>query len=252
MTKDCQQYDLFFKFIKTYSPVGFKGIDRQDHIIMALEEIMKNNNQFFLIFDMIRMKVEFTSQGSTQMLGIKPEDISPYHFKEATHPDDLKRNELGIAKLFNIAHELFVAKKGEMLISTNFRFRNITGNYSNQLVQCYLFHTAIPYDTVYMININTDIDWCKKLKHGYHYYLGNDLSYFRYPDEELLMKGNIFSDREFEIIKLIHTGLSSEQISSKLFLSKYTVDTHRRNILVKTGKDHISSLIYDLESQGML
>ena len=98
------------------------------------------------------------------MLGIKPEDLTPYHFKEATHPDDLKRNELGIAKLFKTAHELFVAKKGEMLISTNFRFRNITGNYSNQLVQCYLFYKAAPYETVYMLHINTDIDWCKNCK----------------------------------------------------------------------------------------
>ncbi len=120
---------MFFEFIETYSPVGFRGIDRQDPLILALEEMMKNNNQFFCVFDMIHMKIEFTSQRSLQMLGIKPEDLTPYHFKEATHPDDLKRNELGIAKLFKIAHELFVAKKGEMLISTNFRFRNLTGNY---------------------------------------------------------------------------------------------------------------------------
>jgi hypothetical protein len=213
MINDNQRYDLFFEFIKTFSPVGFKGIDRQDPLILALEELMKINNQFFLVFDHINMKIEFTSQRSLQMLGIKPEVLTPYHFKEATHPDDLKRNELGLAKLFKIAHELFVVKKGEMLISTDFRFRNITGNYSNQLVQCYLFYKEPPLDTVYMININTDIDWCKKMKHGYHYYLGNDMSYFRYPDEEMLMKGNIFTDREFEILRLTKSGLISEQIA---------------------------------------
>jgi hypothetical protein len=252
MDKSYRNYNMFFKFIETYSPVGFQGIDKQDPLILSLEEMMKNNNQFFLVFDMIRMKMNFTSQRSIQMLGIQPEDISPYHFKEATHPDDLKRNELGIAKLFKTAHELFVEKKGEMLISTNFRFRNITGNYSNQLVQCYLFYVPGVHNAVYMLNINTDIEWCKKLRNGYHYYVGNDLSYFRYPDEELLLTGNIFSDREFEVLRLIHSGLNSEQIAEKLFLSKYTIDTHRRNMLVKTGKDHISSLIYDLESQGLL
>ena len=92
-------------------------------------------------------------------------------------------------------------------------------------------------NTVYMININTDISWFKKIKHGFHYYVGNDLSYFRYPDEKLLMTGNIFSDREFEIIKLIKEGFDSEQIAEKLFLSKHTVNTHRKNILDKTGKD---------------
>jgi hypothetical protein len=249
---DYSPYDLFLEFKKTYSPVGFIGIDRRDPLIVSLEEMMKLNNQFLAVFDMIRMKNEFASQGSIQLIGIKPDDLTSYHFKEATHPDDLKRHELGLVKLFKMAHELFVAKKGEQLMSENLRKRNITGNYSNQLIQCYLFYCRVPYDTVYNIHINTDISWCKKIKHGFHYYVGNDLSYFRYPDEELLMTGNILTDREFEIIKLIHSGLNSDQISEKLFLSKYTIDTHRRNILGKTGKAHLSDVIYDLKEQGLL
>jgi len=252
MVEDYRQYKLIFEFIETYASVGYKGIDRQDPLILALEEMMKINNQFFLIFDMIRMKVEFTSKRSHELLGIKPGDLTPYHFKEATHPDDLQRHELGITKLFKLAHELFVAKKGEMLVSTNFRFRNITGDYSNQLVQCYCFYNGAPNETVYMININTDLEWYKNLTHGYHYYLGSDLSYFRYPDKELLLKGNIFTDREFEIIKLIQSGLNSEQIAAKQFVSTFTVNTHRRNILEKTGKANISEVIYDLEEQGLL
>ena len=190
---DYSPYDLFLEFKKTYSPVGFKGIDRRDPLIVSLEEMMKLNNQFLAVFDMIRMKTEFASQGSIQMIGIKPEDLTSYHFKEATHPDDLKRHELGLVKLFKIAHELFVAKKGEQLMSENLRKRNITGNYTNQLIQCYLFYCGVPYDTVYNIHINTDISWCKKIKHGFHYYVGNDLSYFRYPDEELLHNRAILS-----------------------------------------------------------
>jgi DNA-binding CsgD family transcriptional regulator len=252
MIKDHLKYNLFFEFIKTYSLVGFKGIDRQDPLILALEEMMKINNQFFLVFDMLNMKIEFTSNRSLQMLGIIPKDLTPYHFKEATHFDDLKRNELGIAKIFKIAHELFVAKKGEMLISSNFRFRTITGTYSNQLVQIYLFYKAVPNETVYMLNINTDIDWCRNFKNRFHYYTGNDLSNFRYPDEELLRKTHSFTEREFDIIKLIHAGLNSEQIAKNLFVSTFTINTHRRNILDKTGKVHISDVIYDLTELGLL
>jgi len=252
MIKDHRQYDLFFEFIETYSLVGFKGINRHDPLVLALEEMMKSNNQFLSVFDMLRMKTEFVSQGCIQMLGINPEDLTSYHFKEATHPDDLKRHELGLVKMFKIAHELFVAKKGEMFISTNFRIRNSTGNYSNQLIQCYFFYSTVPDNTVYLININTDIDWCKKIKKGYHFYVGNDLSYFRYPDEELLMTGNVFTNREFEIIRMIKEGLESEQIAKKLFLSKHTVNKHRKNILDKTGKAHIAELIYDLQERGLL
>jgi DNA-binding CsgD family transcriptional regulator len=252
MVKDVPDYNLFFEFIKTFTPVGFKDIDQQNPLILALEEMMKNNNQFLCVFDMLSMKTLFVSQGCIKMLGVKPEELTSYHFKEATHPDDLKRQGLGLNKLFKIAHELFVAKKGEMLISSNYRYRIPDGNYINQLIQCYFFYSPDPNKTVYMINVRTDISWCRKIKRGFHYYLGNDLSYFRYPDEELLMTGNIFSDREFEIIKLVHEGFDSEQIAEKLFLSKHTVNTHRKNILGKSGKAHISDLIFHLENLGLL
>ncbi len=252
MAKGSGEYDLFFEFKKTYSSVGFKGIDRQDPLILALEEMMDRNNQYFAVFDMLHMKTLFVSQGSIKMLGVQPDDLTSYHLKEATHPDDLKRHELGIVKVFKIAHDLFVAKKGELLISSNFRLRIPGGNYLNQLVQCYLFFSPGPFETVYMIDLHTDISWCKKIKNGFHYYLGKDLSYFRYPDEELLMSGNIFTEREFEIIRLIKEGLDSERIAEKLFLSKYTVNTHRRNILHKTGKAQISDLIFFLEEYGLI
>jgi DNA-binding CsgD family transcriptional regulator len=252
MLQDHRQYHLFLEFKESYSLTGFKGIDRQDALILSLEEMMRNNNQYLAVFDMLHMKTLFVSQGCIKMLGVQPEDLTSYHFKEATHPDDLKRSELGLVKLFKIAHELFVAKKGEMVISSNFRMRTPERNYINQLVQGYLFFSLLPFKTVYMIHIHTDISWYKKMKHGYHYYVGNDLSYFRYPDEALLNTGIIFSDREFEIIRLIYSGLTSEQIAEKLFLSRHTVNTHRKNILDKTGKAHFSDLIYDLNERGLL
>jgi len=246
------KYSLFFKFIETYLPNGFIGIGREDTLMLQLEEFMENNDQFFYIGDAIQMKILFTSKRSTQLIGIAPEDLSLYHFMEATHPDDLQRLNLGRTKLIGRAQDIFIAKKGEILVSTNFKIRNSTGDYSNFLIQNYLFYASNPYRTVYLFKLHTRIDWCKKIKRGYHYYIGNDLRYFRYPDEELLNTGNVFSVREFEIIKLIEAGLSSEQIAEKLFISLYTVSTHRANILEKCGKLHISDLIYDLKERGML
>jgi DNA-binding CsgD family transcriptional regulator len=252
MVKADGQYNLFFEFIEAYSSSGFKGIDRHDPLVLLLDEMMNENNQYLAVFDMLHMKTLFVSQGSIKMLGVQPDDLTSYHLKEATHPEDLRRSELGLVKLFKTSHELFVAKKGEMVISSNFRMRIPGGNYINQLIQCYLFYCLVPAETVYMIHINTDISWFKKMKHGYHYYAGDDLSFFRYPDEELLMTGNIFSEREFEIIKLVQEGLDSEHIAEKLCLSRHTVNTHRKNILEKSGKAHISELIYDLHERGLL
>ena len=247
-----QDYDLFLRFIEKFSPTGFKGIDRNDPLILELEEMMADNNQFLYIADIIHMKVIFTSKRSINIIGIEPDEVSPFHFMEATHPNDIQRLNLGRATLIKKAQELYIAEKGNLLLSSSMRIRNPFGVYSNVLLQNYLFYTTIPYKTVFFLKIHTNIDWFRIIKNGYHYYIGKDLSFFKYPDKKMLMMGNVFSNREFEIIKLIGSGLSSEQIAAKIFASTNTVNTHRRNILKKTGKPHISELIYDLTERGIL
>ena len=46
---------------------------------------------------------------------------------------------------------------------------------------------------------------------------------------------SLLSTRELEILKMLIKGKTSKEISNSLFISKTTVDTHRRNILEKTG-----------------
>lgn len=45
------------------------------------------------------------------------------------------------------------------------------------------------------------------------------------------------SEREYEIMQLVEHGKTSKEIGEILFISKHTVDTHRRNILKKTSSD---------------
>ena len=252
MKNDSYSYDLFLKFIQTYSPTGFKGINSADPLLAELEELMEKNSQFFFVGDLLKMQIIYTSKKSIQMIGIKPEEVTPYHFREAVHPDDALRLGLGTTQLFKMTNQLLSEKNGDALLSTNFKMRSPVGHYTNLLVQCYIFYSDSPVKTVYLLQIFTDIEGTKKNKNVFHYYVGNDLSNLRYPDEELLKIGNPLSDREFEIIRLIETGLNSEQIAVKLFLSVHTVNTHRSNILEKTGKASIPELIYDLKERGLL
>lgn len=104
----------------------------------------------------------------------------------------------------------------------------------------------------FKLTLHTDVDWCHQLKGKFHYYCGEDLSKFRYPDDELLGLTNPLSNREFEIIKLLSHGMSSQEIAEKIFLSLHTVNTHRRNILQNTGHLRIQELVADLKDQGLL
>jgi len=53
----------------------------------------------------------------------------------------------------------------------------------------------------------------------------------------------LLTDRELQIIKLIAQELSNKQIAEQLFISKRTVETHRKNIFRKTDSKNIVGLI---------
>lgn len=245
-------YVLFHKFIETYSQNGFKELDSSDSLMQELELSMKKNNQFFFVGDIIQIKILFTSQRSSQIMGVDPEYITPYIFFEATHPDDLQQHSLARTHLFKLAQELYLAKKGSAILSTNLKIKDTNDKYNNLLFQCFLFYSENPIKTVYILQVHTVLDWRKYGKQLHHYYSGNDLSLFKYPDEELMHIGSVFTKREFEIIKLIELGLNSEQIAEKLFLSHFTVNAHRANILKKTQYASMSEVIHHLNLKGML
>ena len=245
-------YNLFFRFIEKFTPSGFQSIDRDDPLIIRIEEMTHRNNQFFHISDLVGGNLLFTSERSLQMTGIPPDELNPFHFFEVAHPDEVYKYASFRSKIINLANDLYIARKGSAILSINIRIRNSEGKYQEHVFQSYMFYTDIPFKTVFILQVHSNIESFKIKKHGYHYYAGNDLSYFRYPDEELLLKGYPLSSREFEVVRLASLGLQSDQIAEKLFLSVYTVNTHRRNILVKSGKSHISNLIYDLSRCGVL
>ena len=53
----------------------------------------------------------------------------------------------------------------------------------------------------------------------------------------------VLSEREMDVLLGICRGLSTQEIADQLFLSKRTVDTHRANILEKTGSKNTASLV---------
>ena len=51
------------------------------------------------------------------------------------------------------------------------------------------------------------------------------------------------SNREKQILFYISEGMSSKEIADKLFLSKNTVDTHRRNMIRKRSARSCTELV---------
>lgn len=66
-------------------------------------------------------------------------------------------------------------------------------------------------------------------------------------DEEVFL-----SDRELEIITQIALGLSTAEISEKLFISPHTVKTHRKNINFKLGIHNPAELLIFAKKKNLI
>ena len=58
--------------------------------------------------------------------------------------------------------------------------------------------------------------------------------------------------REIEIIQWIGHGLSTREIADKLFLSPFTVDTHRKNINSKLNVKNVGELLKVAREEGVI
>ena len=66
------------------------------------------------------------------------------------------------------------------------------------------------------------------------------------------IEGDIISDREKDILRLIQQGFDSPEIADKLFISLSTVHTHRKNMLARTGMKDVTGLLQIALSSGMI
>jgi len=62
----------------------------------------------------------------------------------------------------------------------------------------------------------------------------------------------MITKRESEILKLIADGLTNQEIADQLFISIFTVDTHRKNLLLKFNAKNTATLVKIVVSKGII
>jgi DNA-binding NarL/FixJ family response regulator len=65
------------------------------------------------------------------------------------------------------------------------------------------------------------------------------------------MKKYQLTKREVEIIKMIAKELTSKEIGESLFISEFTVSTHRRNIMKKLNSKNVAGLLKFARQHGL-
>jgi DNA-binding NarL/FixJ family response regulator len=60
------------------------------------------------------------------------------------------------------------------------------------------------------------------------------------------------TSREMEVLQLIAKGLTTSEIGEKLFLSKRTIEGHRKNLISKLGARNTATLIVKAVKEGLI
>jgi len=72
------------------------------------------------------------------------------------------------------------------------------------------------------------------------------------PSVEVDGKKINLSKRELGILELIAKGMTTDSIAEQLFISKHTVNSHRRNLNVKLGVSRPAELVSKAKSLGLI
>lgn len=72
------------------------------------------------------------------------------------------------------------------------------------------------------------------------------------PGQAGAMEAPVLTAREQEILKLIAAGITTRRIAEMLFLSKFTVENHRKNLLQKFQIKNVAGLISAANQHGLL
>jgi DNA-binding NarL/FixJ family response regulator len=85
-----------------------------------------------------------------------------------------------------------------------------------------------------------------------HSYFGNGVKELMNSRQVSGTTEPVITRRESEILKLIADGFTNQEIAEKLFISSSTVDSHRKNMLMKFNAKNTAALIKTVISKGII
>jgi DNA-binding NarL/FixJ family response regulator len=87
------------------------------------------------------------------------------------------------------------------------------------------------------------MDGIRRVYQGQDYFLKPVADEPSMTEDEAIVKQYKLTRRELEILELLRKEMTNKEISETLFLSVYTIETHRKNIMQKLGLKTPAALI---------
>lgn len=217
---------------------------------------------YYYVFDVTNSRFEHISENMKSILGYEPDEMDVASFIGKIHPNDIAFFLQCENRIIEFLKTLKPTQIPNYKFSYDYRIMADSGQYVRILQQVltidYDENTGSIFTT---LGIHSDISHIKSIQLGNrdsilsfiglngeksYTLINSDLS--SYSDEEL---ANL-SLREKQIVGCLLNGLKSQEIAENLFISKHTVDTHRRKILQKLNVIDTKALILKLSKTGWI
>ena len=239
----------------------YPKVEIEEHInkLIELDFYYPYNSTYYCITNTVHQSFEYVSKNFTACTGLSKEKMlagGMDYYWSLFHPEDI---DLWLKSLTNLMvftmSELTDEQRKRMSYTWNYRIKITDGSYVNivqnttplQFDETNKPIVGLAHYTVLDGNIKMDICASAKYLNDKNEY--ETLFYQNVSTSNLL--GNI-SNRERDVVRLIITKKTSDEISKKLNISKHTVDTHRRNILKKLDISSTFELINFFKNNPML
>lgn len=213
---------------------------------------------YYYIVNLPHVAIEFVSDAVKNVLGIgTTSDFNVEYILSNIHPDDLNRfiaYEQQVTAFFNALPPDKVLK---YKVSYDYRLRCADRSYKWILMQTITIQSDEKGSVIRVLGIQTDITRLKSdnTPSGLSF-IGLDGEPSYYNVGELNTKSSasktLFTCRERQILQLIVTGKSTNEIADLLNISRHTVNTHRKNILAKSNCKSLVELGFKAIREGWL
>jgi DNA-binding CsgD family transcriptional regulator len=231
-----KEFDSFLSKVKTVLQ------KKESNIVVPIDPINYpiHKGQAFYLFNFKNRAVEL-QKGIYELLGFSEEEFAKADSLDHIHPDDQHNVTQIIKASLNFAIENDVSFDSSLWLA--YRLKKKNGEYIKVLRQTSPYkmcekgkmisnYTVI--SDISFFNLNNSVSW---------QFEAPKLEQEKFKQYIKLTYQDFFTKRELSILELLKKGLTSLEIAGALFISKHTVDTHRRNMLQKVNCENTIDLL---------
>ncbi|MCB9226586.1 MAG: PAS domain-containing protein [Chitinophagales bacterium] len=221
------------------------------HDVNFLDKIPLNLNQCLYIINWQEGRVAYQKR-IKEIFGYEKEEFELQTILDGGHPEDREivlRVSNGVIK-HAIENNNF--NQDNTSHSIIYRFRKKNGDYIKILRQSTIFEFSEQGNIISNLSIVSDVT--DLIKTNYVKWDLNTPAIYLEDFKKTIYTEFIdfFTSRELEIIRLVFQNKTSEFIAQNLFISKHTVNTHRKNILKKSNCKTVLELLDFCNINGII